>query len=356
MTDLRWKKLADVLVQYSVGVKPGEKVLITMMEIDTFPLARACYQAVVEAGGLPTIEFQSVYLERDLMKLGNQEQVAWVNEMQIRGMDWADCYIGLRGARNPSEFSDIPVDVLASHKASMGTVSARRNNTRWVLTRVPNEAFAQQAGIPLDEMMEFYFNACLQDWEKAVAVMERVRERFQRGTRVRIVGKDTDLTFSTDGRLYCIGMGHANMPDGEVFTSPLEDTVNGYVYFDYPAIYGGRKIEGVRLRFDEGKLVEASSDTEQELLRAVLSSDAGASKLGEFGIGMNDAITHYSSDILYDEKIGGTIHLAMGRGYAKCKGTNSSSLHWDIVKRMRSGGKIYVDGELVMENGRLLEG
>ena len=174
MSDPRWSQLADILVNYSTRVKKGERVLITMMEVETFPLARAVYAAAVKAGGLPFVEFQSAYLERDLMKFGDEEQVDWVSEMQERGMEWADVYIGLRGARNPSEFVDIDPKKIAAHKKSMGKISAMRNDlTRWCLIRVPNELFAQQASSSLDNMMEFFFNATVRDWSKEFRPLAR---------------------------------------------------------------------------------------------------------------------------------------------------------------------------------------
>ena len=354
--DYPWDRVAEVLVNYSVGVKPGDKVLITMMETDTWPLARACYREAVRAGGLPFIEFQSVQLESDIMRLGNMEQVSWVCDMHYKGMEWADCYIGLRGASNPYEFNGISPEIVSAHKKAMGIISAKRNDTRWVLTRVPNAAYAQQAGKSTDEIMKFYFDATTCDYNEFAEKLEVVRKRFNEGDLVRIVGKDTDISFRTAGRKYATGIGYRNMPDGEVFTSPLEDTVNGHVYFDYPAMYGGKAIHGIRLAFENGKLISATSDDNQTLLFQVLHMDEGACKLGEFGIGMNYGITDFSGDILFDEKIGGTIHLAMGRAYERCDGTNYSALHWDIVKNMRQDSAVYVDGVKLMENGQFIEG
>ena len=349
--DKRWNELAKVLVNYSVGLQKGERLLITMMDTETWPLARACYQEAIRAGGLPFIEFQSAYLEKDIMHLGDMEQVSWVNEMHLAGMDWADCYIGLRGARNPGEFAGIPSDILAAHKHSMGVISARRNRTRWVLSRVPNESFAQQANMPLDEMMEFYFASTLVDWNAQLAYLERIKKLYSAGTEVRIVGKETDITFSTAGREYEIADGHCNMPDGELFTSPVETSINGHIYFEFPGVYAGKIVQGIRLEFHDGELVRYSAETEQDFLETILHMDEGACKVGEFGIGLNAGIDRYCYDILYDEKIGGTIHLAMGRGYPKCGGINDSALHWDIVKDLRNEGEIYVDGKRIMEKG-----
>lgn len=350
--DKRWHELADILVNYSVKVKKGDKVMITMLEVETEPLARACYQEVIKAGGFPFIEYQSVYLDKELMEYGDEEQIGWVNEMSLSGMQWADCYIGLRGARNPHELCAISGEKLSLHKKAMGKISAERNNTRWVLSRVPNEAFAQQAQMPLDEMMDFYFESTIRNWEKEREQLEKVRDLLAAGETVRVTGKETDITFKTNGRIYVAADGHINMPDGEVYTCPVEESVNGKVYFEFPGAYGGKYIEGIRLEFKNGELVYYSAETNGDLLEEILSLDDGATTLGEFGIGLNYGITGYCGDILYDEKIGGTIHFAMGRGYPECLGNNGSALHWDIIKDTRREGAVYLDGRKVMENGQ----
>jgi aminopeptidase len=353
--DPRWHQLADILVNYSTEVKKGDRVLITMMEIETFPLAKAVYTAAVQAGGLPFVEFQSAYLERDLMKFGNSEQVDWVCEMQAQGMEWADVYIGLRGARNPNEFSDIEPKQIASHKRSMGKISAMRNDlTRWVLIRVPNESFAQQASTSLDDMMSFFFNATLRDWQNESVRWHEIKGRFQTSETVRITGRETDITFSTKGRVYEVADGRKNMPDGEIFTAPVDDSAEGTIFFEFPGVYMGRLVGGIRLDFEYGEVVNASAEQNEDLLVQLLAMDDGARRLGEFGVGLNYGIDRYAYDILYDEKIGGTIHLALGRAYAENKGVNKSALHWDIIKDLREEGAIYLDGEKVMENGVFL--
>jgi aminopeptidase len=326
-----------------------------MMEIETFPLAKAVYNAVVNAGGLPFVEYQSAYFERDLMKLGSREQVDWVCEMQAQGMEWADVYIGLRGARNPNEFTDIAADKIASHKKSMGKISAMRNDlTRWVLMRVPNESFAQQASSSLEAMMSFFFNATLRDWQAESEQWHAINAHFQAADRVRITGRETDITFSTTGRVYEVADGRKNMPDGELFTAPVDDSAEGTIYFEFPGVYMGQLVPGIRLDFKNGEVVRASAEQNEDMLMQLLAMDEGARRLGEFGVGLNYGIDRFSYDILFDEKIGGTVHLALGRAYAENKGVNKSSLHWDIVKDLREQGAIYLDGKKVMENGVFL--
>jgi aminopeptidase len=355
MTDPRWQQLADILVNYSTGVKKNDRVLITMMEIETLPLARAVYAAAVKAGGLPFVEFQSAYLERDLMKFGSPEQLDWVCEMQSSGMEWADVYIGLRGARNPNEFIDIEAKKLAAHKKSMGKISAMRTElTRWVLVRVPNESFAQQAATSLDQMMAFFFNATLRDWTNEANRWREINRVFQAAETVRITGRETDITFSTKGRIYEVADGHMNMPDGEIFTAPVDDSTEGKIYFEFPGVYMGQLVRGIRLELKQGLVVKATAETNEDLLLQLLEMDEGSKRLGEFGVGVNFGIDRFSYDILYDEKIGGTIHLALGRAYAENNGINQSALHWDIIKDLRQEGEIYLDGKKVFESGRYL--
>lgn len=355
MLDQRWQQLAEILVNYSTRVQKGEKVLITMMEEDTFPLARAVCAEAVKAGGLPQIEFQSVLLERDLILHGSKEQIGWIPELNAYGMEWADCYIGLRGARNPFEFSGLESEKIAWRKKAMGKVSGMRiDHTRWVLVRVPNESFAQQAEMSHDEMMDFFFDAALRDWKKEAELYYERQKPFQAAKTVRIVGLDTDLTFSTEGRIYEVADGRLNMPDGEIYTAPVDDSAEGHIYFEFPGVHSGQRILGIRLEFSKGEVTKATAEAKEDLLHQLVHMDEGSNRIGEFGVGLNYGIDRFAYDILYDEKIGGTIHIALGRAYAECGGINQSALHWDIVKDLRQEGQIYLDGELVFENGKYL--
>ncbi|MGB9619100.1 MAG: aminopeptidase, partial [Armatimonadota bacterium] len=285
----------------------------------------------------------------------SQEQLDWVPELSAYGMKWADVYIGLRGARNPHEFASIPPEKLAAHKRAMGKVSAMRTElTRWVLVRVPNELFAQQAEMSLDEVMVFFFNATLRDWEQESRRYRELQKVFQTAETVHIVGRDTDLTFSTKGRIYEVADGHLNMPDGEIFTAPVDDSAEGYITFEFPGVYFGRQVRGIRLEFSKGEVVKATAESGQDLLYELLKMDEGARRIGEFGVGVNFGIDRFCYDILYDEKIGGTVHIALGRAYKECGGVNQSSLHWDLIKDLREEGAIYLDGRKVFEKGRFL--
>lgn len=355
MTDPRWDQLADILINYSTRTRRGEKVFITMMEVETFPLVEMVYSHAVRVGAFPQVEFVSAFLDRELMRHGTIEQVGWVPEIEAYGMEWADVYVGLRGFRNPYEFSGISPDRIAAYKKALGKTSAMRTDlTRWVLVRVPGESFAQQAQIDLDSMMNFFFKATLRDWAAEARRYKEICEVFQAADQVRITGRDTDISFSTKGRDYAIGDGTINMPDGEIFTAPVDDSAEGQIYFDMPGMYAGQMIKGIRLELSGGVVVKATAEENESLLHRILETDEGARRLGEFGVGTNFGIDRFCYDFLYDEKIGGTIHLALGRAYAENKGVNRSALHWDIVKDLRQQGVIYLDGRKVFEDGKFL--
>jgi aminopeptidase len=353
--DKRWVQLGDLVVNYSAGVRPDEKVMIAMGEVESFPLVLAVYDAAVRAGAYPQVQFLSERLRHALLKSGNERQLAWVPEIEAYGMEWADVYVGLRGAYNLAEHWDIPASRLSVNQAAMGRISSLRwAKTRWCLVRVPNAAFAQQAEVDEETVTDMFFNACLLDWKEETRKWQQWARRLNEAAQIRVVGRDTDLTFSVAGRTWVVGDGHINMPDGEIATAPVESTVDGHVYFEFPGVLSGRLVPDIRLRWNRGKLVEATASQNQDFLTAILRSDAGASLVGEFGFGTNPYVNRFCKDILIDEKIGGTVHVALGRAYPESGGTNQSTIHWDIIKDVRSEGAVYADGQAVLENGRFL--
>jgi aminopeptidase len=346
-------ELGELLVNYSTSVKPGERVLIAMSEIESLPLAQAVYTASIQAGAYPQVQFLSEALRHALLKYGSEEQLAWIPEIEEYGMEWADVYFGLRGAYNLHIHADIPASRLSVNQAAMGKVSSMRwEKTRWCLVRVPNESFAYQAETDEETVTDMFFAACLLDWETECAVWRNWAETLNHGSRVHIVGSGTDLSFSTQGRTWIVGDGTLNMPDGEIGTSPVTKTINGQITFELPGVLGGRLIEGICLRWREGKLVEATARTHQDYLRAIVSTDVGASLIGEFALGVNPHVTRFCKDILIDEKIGGTIHIALGRAYPESGGDNQSAIHWDIIKDIRQEGSVSVDGQVVLQGGQ----
>jgi aminopeptidase len=353
--DPRFRKLGDLLVNYSVALKPGEKLMIAMGEIETYPLVLGVYEAAVKAGGFPQVQFLSEGLRHLLLRHGSAEQLSWVPEIEAHGMEWADAYLGLRGAADPHEHDDIPSERLSLNQKAMGKISAMRwEKTRWCLVRVPNAAFAQAAGTDEETVIEMFFNACLLDWPAESVKWKRWASLLDGSKTVRVTGRETDLNFSVEGRRWLAADGRINMPDGEIMTAPVETSVDGEIYFEHPGVLGGRSVRDIRLRWQRGRLVGASSSTNQDFLRSTLEADEGSSAVGEFAMGTNMALDRFCGDFLFDEKIGGTVHIALGRSYPECGGVNRSAIHWDIVKDTRRGGEVTVDGKTVLRDGRFL--
>jgi aminopeptidase len=353
--DKRWHQLADILVNYSAKVRAGERVMIAMHETATLPLVRAVHAAATQAGAYVQVQFLSDYMAHATMRYGSPAQIAWVPEIEAYGMEWADVYFGLRGAHNLYQFADIDAKTLASQRQTLGKISALRwQKTRWCLVRVPNAALAQQARTDLDTVLDMFFSACLRDWPAETQHWQAIAGRLSQGRQVRLVGRETDLRFSVEGRRWAVADGRFNMPDGEIWTAPVNSTLNGHIFFEFPGVLGGRTVENIRLKWEDGRLVHATAGSNEDFLHEILSLDAGASKLGEFAFGTNKAIDRFCYDILLDEKIGGTVHIALGRAYPEVGGTNQSAIHWDIVKDTRQEGEVYLDGTKVWEKGRFL--
>lgn len=353
--DKRWEQLGDLLVNYSMAVKPGENVMIAFGELESYPLVHAIYRASIKAGAYPQVQYLSEELNRLVLKHGNVEQIGWVPEVEAYGMEWADVYFGLRGAHNLDVFWDVPAGKLSLLRKAMGVISTMRwQKTRWCILRLPNASLAHQAAVDEETITDMFFNACFLDWLAVSQQWKLWAKILSQGDWIRLVGKGTDLTFSTRDRIWEAADGHMNMPDGEIATSPVETTIHGRIYFEFPGVLGGRLMHDIHLEWDHGKLVQASSSTNQDFLQSIIQTDPGASLIGEFAIGTNPEITHFCKDILIDEKIGGTIHIALGRAYPQVGGTNQSAIHWDIIKDTRSEGEIYLDDRLVFKNGKML--
>jgi aminopeptidase len=353
-TDKRWKIMGDVLINQCVAVKPGEKVLIAQYEPETWPLALAAYESAIKAGGFPQIQLKSEYLRRAFMKHGSSEQYGWAPEMEIKGMEWTDCYLALRGGYNLNIYHDIPTNVLAKNQHAQGIVStARWQNTRWVLSRVPNAAFAQQAGLDLETVTDIYFNASLLDYEKVHKKWVDWVAQLHGTSEAHVLGKNTDLHVSFKGRTWGDPRISINVPGGETFTSPIVEKVNGHIYFENPGVLGGKLMHDLYLEWEDGNLIKAASSTNADYLQKIVNTDPGASKIGEFAFGLNDQLTKFTNDILWDENIYGTMHIALGRSYKETGGKNESAIHWDIVKDLRKEGELNIDGRTVVKDGML---
>lgn len=353
--DQRWQSLGHLLVHHSMQVQPNEKVLITMREAHTLPLVRAVYEDCIRADAYPQVQFLSDTLDHSLLRYGTPQQIERLPDLEALGMEWADVNFALRGTHNLYEFSDIPNAVLASYRKTMGKVSSLRwEKTRWSIVRVPNEDFAQQAETDYETILDMFFDGCLRDWPTEAQRWQAIADRLNAGTQVHVVAPGTDLRFSTQNRKWLVADGRNNLPDGEIFTAPDHTTVDGVISFEWPGVLGGRLVPGLRLEWKQGKLINASASQNEDFLQTILASDEGATAIGEFAFGVNYGINRFCKDIFFDEKIGGTIHIALGRAYPLCGGTNQSAIHWDIIKDLRQAGAVYLDGRKVFENGAFI--
>lgn len=354
MTDKRWRELGESLVNYSLKMQPKEKLMIAMYEIESYPLALAVYEACIKAGGYPQIQFMSEALKHKVLQYGNEDQISWVPEIEAYGMEWADCYLALRGAFNLNECFDVPAEKLAKYQKAMGVISGLRwQKTRWALVRVPNERFAQQANVSYEYMMDMFFNSCNLDWAEHCRQWKKVADILNQGKHLHLIGEGTDFSFDYEGKEWIVSDNTMNIPDGEFNISPIWDTVEGTVHFDFPATIGGKVIHNLKLRFENGIVVEVDADDNVDYAKKIIASDECSNRCGEFAFGTNPYLNVCTTDILIDEKIMGTIHMALGRPY---DGAYYSSIHWDIIKDMRNGGRVEIDGKTVYENGKFLIG
>lgn len=356
MLDPRMTRLADTLVNYSCAVKPGEKILIEAIDI---PIEFTCelVRVAAAAGGQPLVTLKSNRVNRALMCAGSKPQWDLIADVEELRMKNVQCYIGARGNPNINELSDVPAERQKLYESTVwkrvhGDV--RVPKTRWVVLRWPSPSMAQLAEMSTDAFENFYFDVCTMDYARMGRAMQALKSRMERTERVRLRGPgDTDLTFSIKGIPAIPCDGKLNIPDGEVFTAPVRDSVNGVIQFNTPSPYRGVTHEGVRLVFREGKVVEASSSNSVRL-NEVLDSDEGARYVGEFAIGFNPFITKPMKDILFDEKIAGSIHFTPGRAYQEAWNGNTSEIHWDMVLIQTppyGGGELWFDGELVRKDG-----
>ncbi len=366
MSDKRIQNLANLLVNYCVEVQPNETVLIRG-GVAGLPLLRETYRAALEAGGLPTVMAQDETLTEILLSEGNDAQLSHIPKPVEVALETYDCAIGIRAAENTRTLSNIDPQKQATMRQAQSSLMAKQmqrsaeGNLRWVATLFPTNAYAQDADLSLSDYEDFVYSATFANRDDPVAAWREISDMQQRlvdwlkGKKaVRVKGPNADLTLSIAGRTFINSDGKRNMPSGEIFTGPVEDSVNGWVRFTYPAIYSGREVDGIELTFKDGKVVEASAKKNEEFLLSVLDTDEGARYLGEFAVGTNNGIDRFTKQILFDEKIGGTIHMAVGRGYPETGSKNVSAVHWDLICDMRDGGQIWIDDELFYESGNFL--
>jgi aminopeptidase len=364
MADSRVAKLADILVNYSIGVQPGDWVLVNA-DVVALPLMEEVVRRIYQAGGRPTPLLNSDSLAEIMYAEANEEQLAWISPVERVVLDQVDATIALRATNNTRALTAADNDKqrvrqLARREMMQKMMQrAAEGELRWVITQYPCHAYAQEADMSLREYEDFVYGATFADqpdpvksWQEIHDMQQKIVDWLKGKKEVVVRGPNVDMTLSIEGRIFINSDGKRNMPSGEVFTGPVEDSVNGWVKFTYPAIRGGREVEGVEMEFKEGKVVKASATKNEDYLISQLDSDEGARYLGEWAIGTNYGISRFTKSILYDEKIGGTIHMAVGTGYPETGSVNKSTVHWDFICDMREDSEILVDGELLYRNGQ----
>ena len=368
MADIRVAKLAELLVNYSVEIKRGDKVAI-QGEALAEPLLREIYVKVLQAGGNPYILSSPAGLDELFFRNASEEQLKHVPPPSKLIMETYDVRISIGGEENTKALNNIDPAKLVIYQQGRKDIMktylerAAKGELRWTYALFPTNAYAQDAEMGLAEYEDFVYAACLGDINDPIGYWKRYSERQQKVVdwlkgkkQIHVTAPETDLKLGVEGRTFINCNGHENMPDGEVFTGPVEDSIEGQVYFSYPTIYNGREVTGVRLRFEKGRAVKASADKNEDFLIKTLDTDAGSRSVGEFAFGTNKGITKFTRQILFDEKIGGSFHIALGASYPETGGKNDSAIHWDMICDMRQGGRVTVDGELLYENGEFVIG
>jgi aminopeptidase len=369
MTDARLEKFARLLVQYSTRVQPGDRVAV-----HGYPLTAAAEPLLVElvreilaAGGHPHVLIESEAVRSLYLREASEAQLAYQNPLMRMVAEEFEVDIRLSSAANTRSLTTLdPAQLNRLREASKSVVDTwfRRSATkelRWIATRYPTNAYAQEAEMSLAEFEDFFYSSCFLDrddpiaaWKTLAAGQERQAASLNEASNLHLRGPDIDLELSVAGRKFIPCSGETNLPDGEIFTGPVEDSARGWVRFSYPCIHNQIETDGVELTFEDGRVVKASAAKNDAYLQATLEADAGARYLGELGIGTNENIQHFSRSMLFDEKIAGTIHLALGGGYPETGSTNRSAIHWDMLVDMREG-EIVADGELIYKDGGFIQ-
>jgi aminopeptidase len=366
MSDPRLRHWAEVLVCYSVGVQPGDTLMITSAP-QAAPLVAEVYREALRVGAYPHVTMRLPGLQEILLREATEEQLKYISPIEELVMGQFNATLQILSEENTRAMAGAdPAKQAIQARARHGLTETfmRRQSAgdlKWSVTLYPTNAYAQDAGMSLADFSEFVYEACfLNDedpvarWKALGAEQQHLVDWLKGKDQVHVVAQDTDLHLSVNGRIFINGDGQKNFPDGEFFTGPVEDSVNGHIRFTLPAMFQGSPVEGVRLRFEAGKVVEATADVGQDLLEQMLKIDEGASRLGEFAFGNNFGISRGIRNILFDEKIGGSVHMALGAGYPDTGSVNHSALHWDMICDLRSGGEVWVDGQLFNKHGKFV--
>lgn len=356
------EKYARTLVDYSLSIKEGDYFVIQGYG-EAMPLMERCYRLALKKGAHPQVLIRH-QLDEILLKEGSDAQLAFESPVAEAVMKNVTKLLNIGGSSNTKYLSGVDPKRIAFSRKSGERISqlhrdrVDRKESDWCLCMYPTESLAQEAGMSLRDYEDFIAKACLLDQEDPVEAWQEVHRRQQKVVeqllkvdRFEIRSRDTHLTMSVKDRIWINSDGHTNFPSGEVFTAPIEDTVEGTIRFSFPGLYAGQEIEDIRLTFEKGRVVKATAARGEHLLRALLETDHGAAGVGEIAIGTNYGIQQFTKNMLYDEKMGGTVHLALGSAYGKSGGKNQSAIHWDMLCDMKQGGEIYTDGVLFYQNG-----
>lgn len=354
MADDRIQKAAKIIVDYSTKVKKGEYVQI-IADYAAKDIVLEVYKQVLLKGAYPLVHLSVPGMAYTYYKHATDEQLKHFPKLAMHEMKNTDAVIFIGASSNTKELANIdPKRIAVRQKTTEALFKERSENTKWVIFYYPTGALAQGAGMSLEEFSDFVFGSVIVDYKKMSKSQEKLKKLIDKGKKIRITAKNTDVTFNITGRKGVKCDGRYNLPDGEVFTSPVENSAEGAIEFSYPALLQGKEVEGIKLEFKKGKVVKATAKKNQDFLRKVLETDKGSKFVGEVGIGVNYKINKFVKNILFDEKIGGTIHIALGKSYKEAGGKNESAIHWDIVTSLKKGGKIYIDGKLVQKDGKFL--
>jgi aminopeptidase len=368
MADLRIEKMARVLVDYSTAVQPGDKVLIEGTTLSE-PLVRAIYRCVLERGGLPQAILALPDEDELIYAAAGEEQLGITPWLARYAIETTDVVIRPRSTQNTRALSNVDPARQARRQKALAPLMrasmqrAAEGKLRWMSTQFPTPALAMEAEMGWNEYQDFFYAACHVDdatpdpvahWRGVHEQQAGFAQRFEGHDNVELKGPNVDLHLSIRGRAFLNASGQHNLPDGEIYTGPVEDSLEGWVKFTYPAIYNGRAVEGVELRFERGQVAQATAKTNQDFLLQMLATDAGARYVGEFAVGTNFQIDRFTRNILFDEKLGGTFHLALGASYPETGGKNLSAVHWDMICDMRKESEIRVDGAVVVRDGRMV--
>lgn len=345
-----------MLIGYSTELKKDERILLDISDVpDEFTIE--LIRAVRRAGGIPLVETRHTRVARELLRETDARHAGLIRDLEMHRMKKVQAYIAVRGSHNANETSDVPSDRMAMFSKTMRPVlNYRVNKTRWCVLRWPTPSMAQAAGMSTEAFEDFFFAVCTMDYRKMSRAMKPLERRLEAADRVQIKGPGTDLAFSIKGIGAKACDGRLNIPDGEVFTCPVKDSINGVIQFNTPTLYMGTRFENVRLEFKNGRVVNATGSNSKRL-NEILDTDAGARYVGEFSFGFNPYILNPMCDILFDEKIAGSLHLTPGQAYEEADNGNRSAVHWDMVLIQRpewGGGEVWIDGELIRRDGKFI--